>query len=243
MYNQAKIQKLKKVGWTFGLLFLVLICFFVGLSVGKSKQKAEQKPIKQEVVEKKEGLTTDTVQKFLIAYYTRKDLGENRNRYEPLVTSSMYNELTTEEDQPVNQAYKGYVVNQVLDSADIYINEENDTAICVVTYKNTQRRKIGSDEGALKNQSNQEAVQVTFTQQGKKFKVDKMEPVTLTNLLSTDKNSYNTNVTIGSEELNSTQSASINPSDVQTTTRSLEGTQTTSTSETTVSTTEESNHE
>lgn len=167
MYNHDKIRKLKKAGWTLGLLFLVFLCFFVGFSVGKNKQKSAQKPVKQEVVEKKKDLTTDTVQKFLIAYYTRKDLGENRNRYEPLVTTSMYNELTTEEKQPVNQAYRGYVVNQVLDSANIYINTEEDTAICVVTYKNTQRIKIGTDEGALKNQSNQEAVQLTFTQQGK----------------------------------------------------------------------------
>ncbi|OEG18030.1 hypothetical protein BCR22_11705 [Enterococcus plantarum] len=223
MYNHDKIRKLKKAGLFLGLFFLVLLCFFVGFSVGKSKQQAAQKPVKQEVVEKKKDLTTDTVQKFLIAYFTRKDLGENRNRYEPLVTTSMYNELTTEEEQPVNQAYKGYVVNQVLDTADIYINTENDTAICVVTYKNTQRKKIGSDEGALKNQSNQEAVQVTFTKQGKRFLVDKMEPVTLTNLLNTDSNSYNTNVTTESEYFEPTQS--------------------TMTSSTTLATTEESSHE
>ncbi|MET3564132.1 hypothetical protein ABID30_003229 [Enterococcus rotai] len=223
MYNHDKIRKLKKAGWTLGLLFLVLLCFFVGFSVGKNKQKAAQKPIKQEVVEKKKDLSTDTVQKFLVAYYTRKDLGENRNRYEPLVTTSMYNELTTEEKQPVNQAYKGYVVNQVLDSANIYINTEEDTAICVVTYKNTQRIKIGTDEGALKNQSNQEAVQLTFTQQGKKFLVDKLEPVTLTTLLNTDSNSYNTNVTTESNYSDQTQ--------------------TTTTNSTTLSTTEESSHE
>lgn len=223
MYNHDKIRKLKKAGWILGLLFLVLLCFFVGFSVGKNKQKSAQKPVKKEVIEKKIDLTTDTVQKFLIAYYTRKDLGENRNRYEPLVTTSMYNELTTEEKQPVNQAYKGYVVNQVLDSANIYINTEEDTAICVVTYKNTQRIKIGTDEGALKNQSNQEAVQLTFTQKGKKYLVDKLEPVTLTNLLNTDSNSYNTNVTTESNYSDQTQK--------------------TTTSSTTLSTTEESSHE
>lgn len=223
MYNQEKIRKLKKAGAVFGLLFIVLIVLLIGMNIGKSQQKAQQKPIKQETVEKKKELTTDTVRDFLIAYFTRKDLGENRNRYKPLVTTSMYNELTSDEDQPVNQAYKGYVVNQVLDSADIYIDTENDTAICVVTYKNTQRTKIGSDDGALKNQSNQEALQVTFTEAGKKFLVDKMEPVTLTNLLNTDNNSYKDNVTMDSEQMLDSQ--------------------VTSTTETTNTSTEESSHE
>ena len=33
----------------------------------------------------------------------------------------MYNELVNVEKQPVNQAYKGYVVNQVLDTYKIYM--------------------------------------------------------------------------------------------------------------------------
>lgn len=109
------------------------------------------------------------------------------------------------------------MVNQVLDSANIYINTEEDTAICVVTYKNTQRIKIGTDEGALKNQSNQEAVQLTFTQQGKKFLVDKLEPVTLTTLLNTDSNSYNTNVTTESNYSDQTQTTTTNSTTLSTT--------------------------
>ena len=54
------------------------------------------------------------------------------------------------EKQPVNQAYKGYVVNQVLDTYKIYIDTENNEVIVDVTYKNTQRTKRNNDEGALK---------------------------------------------------------------------------------------------
>lgn len=144
-----KLSRYKKIGFIGGSLLLIVLIFLIGLSVGQRKQvNTNEKQVK---VEKKEELTTSTVKKFLIAYYTKKDLGENRNRYEPLVTSAMYNELVNVEKQPVNQAYKGYVVNQVLDTYKIYIDTENNEVIVDVTYKNTQRTKRNNDEGALKN--------------------------------------------------------------------------------------------
>ncbi|EGS1127658.1 hypothetical protein I6R65_003016, partial [Enterococcus faecalis] len=148
MYNMEKLSRYKKIGFIGGSLLLIVLIFLIGLSVGQRKQvNTNEKQVK---VEKKEELTTSTVKKFLIAYYTKKDLGENRNRYEPLVTSAMYNELVNVEKQPVNQAYKGYVVNQVLDTYKIYIDTENNEVIVDVTYKNTQRTKRNNDEGALK---------------------------------------------------------------------------------------------
>lgn len=192
MYNMEKLSRYKKIGFIGGSLLLIVLIFLIGLSVGQRKQVK---------VEKKEELTTSTVKKFLIAYYTKKDLGENRNRYEPLVTSAMYNELVNVEKQPVNQAYKGYVVNQVLDTYKIYIDTENNEVIVDVTYKNTQRTKRNNDEGALKNQSNQEAMKLTFVKQGANFLVDKMAPVTLTNELQEEQNSYNTHVVTKEESI------------------------------------------
>ncbi|EKI2454834.1 hypothetical protein PDO32_003095, partial [Enterococcus faecalis] len=146
MYNMEKLSRYKKIAFIGGSLLLIVLIFLIGLSVGQRKQvNTNEKQVK---VEKKEELTTSTVKKFLIAYYTKKDLGENRNRYEPLVTSAMYNELVNVEKQPVNQAYKGYVVNQVLDTCKIYIDTENNEVIVDVTYKNTQRTKRNNDEGA-----------------------------------------------------------------------------------------------
>lgn len=192
MYNQKKILKFKKLGIVIVSIILLLAGFSVGFGMGAIKKKNTVEPVKKEVVEKKKELTSDRVNKFLVAYYTKKDLGENRNRYEPLVTTAMFNELTTEEKQPVNQAYKGYVVNQVLDSAEIYVNNEENTVICTVTYKNTQRVKQGTDDGALKNQSNQEAIKLTFIKQGKQYVVNKLEPITVAsaNPLGNERNSY-----------------------------------------------------
>lgn len=194
MYNQEKIQKFKKIGTIAICLVLLLAGYAVGFGIGATKQKEASEPVKKEVVKKKDELTTGTVNKFLVAYYTKKDIGENRNRYEPLVTSSMFNELTAEEKQPVNQAYKGYVVNQVLDSADIYVNSEEETVICVVSYKNTQRVKLGTDDGAVLNQSNQETIKLSYLKQGSQYLVNKLEPITLVsaNPLGNEKNSYKT---------------------------------------------------
>lgn len=188
MYNENKLRRVKKIG-AVGIGFLVFfLVLSVGITIGEKKQRSI--PHKQEKTEQKQELTSDTVNKFLIAFYTKKDLGENRNRYEPLVTTGMYNELVAEENQPVNQAYKGYVVNQVLESAKIYINTESKEAICEVTYKNTQRTKINNDKGALKNQSNKEAIKLTFIEQGKQYLVDKMDPVTLSNYVQKETNTY-----------------------------------------------------
>ncbi len=202
MYNQKKILKFKKLGIVIVSIILLLAGFSVGFGMGAIKKKNTVEPVKKEVVEKKKELTSDRVNKFLIAYYTKKDLGENRNRYEPLVTEAMLNELTAEENQPVNQAYKGYVVNQVLDSAEIYVNSEENTVICTVTYKNTQRVKKGTDDGALRNQSNQEAIKLTFLKQGKQYVVNKLEPVTLAsaNPLGNERNSYKAPTTVKDNE-------------------------------------------
>lgn len=202
MYNQKKILKFKKLGIVIVSIILLLAGFSVGFGMGAIKKKNTVAPVKKEVVEKKKDLTSDMVSKFLVAYYTKKDLGENRNRYEPLVTTAMFNELTTEEKQPVNQAYKGYVVNQVLDSAEIYVNNEENTVICTVTYKNTQRVKQGTDDGALRNQSNQEAIKLTFLKQGKQYLVNKLEPITVSsaNPLGNERNSYKSTSNANSTE-------------------------------------------
>lgn len=191
MYNQRKVQLVKKIVISVSCFFLLLVGFSVGLGIGSNKKKETTAPVKKEVVEKKDGLTTRTVNTFLIAYYTKKDLGENRHRYEPLVTTAMYSQLIEEEKQPVNQAYKGYVVNQVLDSSEIYINQEEESAICVVNYKNTQRTKLGTNDGAIMNQSNQQTIKLSFSKQGKRYLVDKIDYITLSTPLITSDNAYN----------------------------------------------------
>lgn len=202
VYNERKIQLVKKIGAFFLCALLLIIGISVGIGIGSSHAAKEERPVKKEVVQKEKQLTPETVNKFLIAYYTKKDLGENRNRYKPLMTDMMYTQATSEEEQPVNQAYKGYVVNQVLDNAEIYLNQEQSSAICVVNYKNTQRTKLGTDKGALLNQTNKESIKLTFLKQGDKYLVNKIEPVTLTEdqAFLNSKNSYKDETTTESSE-------------------------------------------
>lgn len=179
MFDEEKIASVRKKIILVFCVFLCLASLTISYSLGKSSGIKQNAPKKQDKTEEKPVVTSKMVTAFLLAYYTKKDLGENRNRYEPLVTTSMFNQLKKQEEEPVNQAYKGYIVNQVFDSADIYINVDKDSAICVVRYKNTQRTKKGTDEHALLNQSNQEAIQLTFQKQGKSYLVDKIDPVTV----------------------------------------------------------------
>ena len=130
----------------------------------------------------------------------------------------MYNQATAEEEEPVNQAYKGYVVNQVLEMADIYLNEKDLSAICIVTYKNTQRTKLGTDQGALMNQSNKESVKLTYIKEGDNFFVNKVEPVLVSDdqaVLKT-RNAYKSD---SQEMMNTTETSSFSVSTETTDTR------------------------
>lgn len=45
-----------------------------------------------------------------MVYYTKKDLGENRNRYKEYMTDAMYNQAVLLENEPTTQTYS-YVVD------------------------------------------------------------------------------------------------------------------------------------
>lgn len=115
MYNENKIKQVRKLLVGIALVIALMIGFGIG-SLGK--QDAVKKVEKPKVAEtKSSSLTEGRVKQFLIAYYTKKDLSENRNRYKPMMTEAMYKQATAQEDLPVNQAYKGYTINQVFDSS------------------------------------------------------------------------------------------------------------------------------
>ncbi|MDG4970493.1 hypothetical protein [Lactococcus lactis] len=181
MYNQEKIKLYKKILLIFIAVLLVVVSSISGYTLGNiSKNSKEKATQNQKVVKKESGLTNKVVDKFLLTYYTKKDLGENDNRIEPLVTDAMYNQIISDEKLPVNQAYKGYVIDQVFDNAEVYINQKDLTALCVVSYKNTQLTKLNSKDGALIDQPNTATVRLTFIKQGGKYLINNIEAATLT---------------------------------------------------------------
>lgn len=173
MYNENKIKIVKRI--------VVIITFMLGILTGVgitvtvySKITPEVSTITKEE-EKEKQLDQETVKNFLIAYYTKKDLGENRNRYLPFMTTSMYKLQVEQEDLPVNQAYKGYVLNQVFDGATIYIDESRLTAIATVNYTNLNVLKKGSSEGTTLN--NKDSLLISFSKEKGKYLVNNIERI------------------------------------------------------------------
>lgn len=176
MYNENKIKIVKRI--------VVIITFMLGILTGVGITVTVYSKITPEVStvtkleEKETQLDQETVKNFLIAYYTKKDLGENRNRYLPLMTSSMYKLQVEQEDLPVNQAYKGYVLNQVFDGATIYIDESRLTAIATVNYTNLNVLKKGSSEGTTLN--NKDSLLISFSKEKGKYLVNNIERIEVT---------------------------------------------------------------
>lgn len=173
MYNENKIKIVKRI--------VVIITFMLGILTGVGITVTVYSKITPEVstvtkIEEKETqLDQETVKNFLIAYYTKKDLGENRNRYLPFMTTSMYKLQVEQEDLPVNQAYKGYVLNQVFDGATIYIDESRLTAIATVNYTNLNVLKKGSSEGTTLN--NKDSLLISFSKEKGKYLVNNIERI------------------------------------------------------------------
>ena len=142
MYNEKRVKLIRRLAIMVLFVAGILTGFGVGQLINKQEVKNEPRQadtVKKTIEEKtkKKELSSKDVENFLIAYYTKKDLSENRKRYKPFMTSSMYTQETEIEELPINQAYKGYVINQVFDEADIYIDSENLVALVEVKFHNT----------------------------------------------------------------------------------------------------------
>lgn len=185
MYNEKRVKFVRRV--TFLLLFAAGLLVGIGVSqlVGQPKEKNATKTeqtIKKTIEEKtkKKALTSEEVKNFLIAYYTKKDLSENRKRYKPFMTAAMYTQETDIEELPINQAYKGYVINQVFDSADIYIDNETLVALVDVKYHNTQLVEKGTTEGALIDTPETQTLKISFVEEKGRYKVNNINKIFLT---------------------------------------------------------------
>ncbi|HEM3629971.1 TPA: hypothetical protein U1C31_002323 [Streptococcus suis] len=107
-------------------------------------------------------LAYQDVNDFLSAYYTKKDLGTNRNRYKPFMTENLYKQEVSKEEEAVSQTYKGYVVDFEFKEADIYINTKTNIALVQVTYTNTLLEKKDNYEKAQKNVRNRTILKLSY---------------------------------------------------------------------------------
>ena len=205
MYKEKRVKLIRRLAIMVLFVAGILTGFGVGQLINKQEVKNEPRQadtVKKTIEEKtkKKELSSKDVENFLIAYYTKKDLSENMKRYKPFMTSSMYTQETEIEELPINQAYKGYVINQVFDEADIYIDSENLVALVEVKFHNTQLVEKGTTEGALVDTPETQTFKLTFTEENKRFKVNNINKIFLTTTGETPRNN-----TYEDEEENETE--------------------------------------
>ncbi|WP_315459952.1 hypothetical protein [uncultured Streptococcus sp.] len=178
MIDPKKLKIVKIVGYVVGLILAIAVGVVLGQSALSSQTK--QETTKTTKTTKTSTLTQKQVTNFLLNYYTKKDLGENRNRYKEYMTDALYQQTVATEDEPQNQTYKGFVVDFEFKNADIYINEDSLEVIAQVTYVNTLLDEKKNYETAQKDVVNTATLRLTYVKENDKYKVNKIENIILT---------------------------------------------------------------
>lgn len=178
MLDLAKIKALKIIGY----ILLLIVAVVIGVGVGQSmttssakKENAENQEAKSEQV-----LTQEQVKEFLLNYYTKKDLGENRNRYKDYMTDGLYKQQIAKEEEPVNQTYKGFVIDFKFKSAEIFIDQEKLQVITQVNYVNTLLDDKKNLETAQRDVLNKKTLRLSYINDNGTLKVNKIESIILT---------------------------------------------------------------
>lgn len=178
MIDPKKLKLVKIVGYVVGIILAIAVGIVLGQSALSSQTK--QETTKTTKTTKTSTLTQKQVTNFLLNYYTKKDLGENRNRYKEYMTDALYQQTVATEDEPQNQTYKGFVVDFEFKNADIYINEDSLEVIAQVTYVNTLLDEKKNYETAQTDVVNTATLRLTYVKENDKYKVNKIENIILT---------------------------------------------------------------
>ncbi|HEM3533983.1 hypothetical protein [Streptococcus suis] len=185
MIDTEKLKLLQLIGLGMAAVTVLGLVFWFSVA-GSSKvpTKAEKSPVAKQV----EGgeLTQEYIKSFLSAYFTKKDLGENRNRYLPFMTEAAYTQEVNTEEEPTNQTYKGYVVDTKLKSATIYIDSENNDVLAQVSYTQTQLQKKNDYTNAQVDVYSQTTLRIHYIKQENKYLVNRIEPILIVDTLTAD---------------------------------------------------------
>lgn len=182
MFDVKKLKILKYVGYS----LLVILAVIIGVGIGQgSSSKSIKTKTTNENSSTKNVLSQKKVKDFLLNYYTKKDLGENRPRYKDFMTDALYQQTVAIENEPQNQTYKGFVVDYKFKDAQIYINNDNHQVIAQVNYVNTQLDEKKNYETAQKDVVNKTTLQLSYVDENGKFKINKIESIILTDSAGT----------------------------------------------------------
>lgn len=186
MLDTEKLKYLKLAGIGLATVLVLGLVAWLSLATFKGNQSAKEERAQTKQTKKAEGteITTAYVKDFLAAYFTKKDLGENRNRYLPFMTEAAYQQEVSSEEEPATQAYKGYVVDTKLKSATIYIDTENHVALAKVSYTQTQLQKKNDYTNAQKDVLSTSTIRITYIKQDKKYLISHIEPILIVDTLN-----------------------------------------------------------
>ena len=178
MIDFKKLKALKIIGY----VFLVIVAVVVGVGIGQTLSGGQTKTTKTEAKQEstETALTQEQVEDFLISYFTKKDLGENRNRYKEYMTDGLYQQEVAKEEEPTSQTYKGFVVDFAYKSSEIFINQEDLSVIVQVNYVNTLLDEKKNYDTAQKDVMNKLTLRLTYVNENGTLKVNKMESIILT---------------------------------------------------------------
>lgn len=155
------------------------------VQITSSSKKEEVKKTETKDKTEKSSLSTlnsEEIATFLEAYYTKKDLGENQLRYQPFMTQALYYTVVEQEKDPVAVRLKGLVINQKYTSSEIYIDQENNQAICKVYYSNENLDHLpttASPDPERYTMQNNQNISLTFKKTDKGYLVDSLSYLTL----------------------------------------------------------------
>lgn len=207
MLDLKKIKILKIVGW----ILLVILAALIGFSVGQAstKTKTKEKPKQKTTVASSSfNVKQKDVEEFLLNYYTKKDLGENRKRYKEYMTEGMYSQEVAKEDEPQNQTYKGFVVDFEYQGSEIYIDEKNHQVLAQVRYTNTLLDEKKNYDSAVKDVQNETVLKLSYSEDNGKFKISKIETMALMDLPSSTETTSQSEAGHPEEEATTTASSS-----------------------------------
>ena len=200
MYDDNKVKLVRKaITAIIGSICLIVGIAF-GMWMGGSNMPRQQATTVEEVSKTAESksLTAEKLKEFLLAYYTKKDVGENQERYKEFMTEQLYAQQVKLDESPVTQAYKGYVLNQVFDKATIYIDEENLSALVEVTYTNVQTTKRNNAEAGVK-MSEKATIKLSYAKDKGQFLVNQIEPILLKKTTNNEKNTQSKTPEVNTE--------------------------------------------
>ncbi|MDV6001630.1 hypothetical protein KB565_07390 [Streptococcus canis] len=188
MIDTEKLKLLKLIGIGLAASLILGLVFWFSLASATPKKDTKKTPQKTEQIKKAEGseLTSAYVKDFLSAYFTKKDLGENRNRYLPFMTEAAYQQEVNTEEEPAIQTYKGYVVDTKLKVATLYIDSDNHVVLAQVSYTQTQLQKKYDYTNAQTDVLSSSTLRIHYIKQGDKYLVSQIEPVLIVDTLTAD---------------------------------------------------------